>query len=60
LRHIDIKGRYVNGELTAKEQIYMKQPPGCAEINSTGEGLPSYEDTVWFKTIRVALGPKNS
>jgi hypothetical protein len=25
---IDIKGAYLNGELTTKENIYMRQPPG--------------------------------
>jgi Reverse transcriptase (RNA-dependent DNA polymerase) len=28
LHQIDIKGTYLNGKLTSKEQIYMKQPPG--------------------------------
>jgi hypothetical protein len=28
LHQIDIKGAYLNGELTSREKIYMKQPPG--------------------------------
>jgi len=28
LHQIDIKGAYLNGELTDEEQIYMRQPPG--------------------------------
>jgi hypothetical protein len=47
-----------NGELTAKEQIYMKQPPGYAENQLHWEVLSSYEDTIWFKTIQVVLVPK--
>lgn len=30
LHQIDIKGAYLNGELTSREVIYMKQPPGFA------------------------------
>jgi len=37
LHQIDIKGVYLNGELTSQEQIYMKQPPGYAAPNSTGQ-----------------------
>ena len=28
LHQIDIKGAYLNGELTDEEQIYMRRPPG--------------------------------
>ena len=28
IHQIDIKGAYLNGELTDEEVIYMKQPPG--------------------------------
>jgi hypothetical protein len=37
LHQIDIKGAYLNGELTSQEQIYMKQPPGYPAPNSTGQ-----------------------
>jgi hypothetical protein len=37
LHQIDIKGAYLNGELTSREQIYMKQPPGYPAPNSTGQ-----------------------
>jgi hypothetical protein len=30
---IDIKGVYLNGELTPEEIIYMRQPPGYAQGN---------------------------
>jgi hypothetical protein len=30
---IDIKGAYLNGELTSNENIFMKQPPGYAQGN---------------------------
>jgi hypothetical protein len=39
LHQIDIKGVYLNGELTADEVIYMHQPPGypaperCADFS---------------------------
>jgi hypothetical protein len=31
LHQIDIKGAYLNGQLTSQERIYMRQPPGYAE-----------------------------
>jgi len=34
LHQIDIKGAYLNGELTDREVIYMEQPPGYHEPNS--------------------------
>jgi hypothetical protein len=36
---IDIKGAYLNGELTDDETIYMKQPPGYAEKGPEGKTL---------------------
>jgi hypothetical protein len=36
LHQIDIKGAYLNGELTEHETIYMSQPPGYHAPNSTG------------------------
>src|SRR6202522_752242 len=36
---IDIKGAYLNGELTDQEVIYMKQPPGYAEKGPDGKTL---------------------
>ena len=30
LHQVDIKGAYLNGDLTAAEVIYMKPPPGYA------------------------------
>jgi len=35
LHQIDIKGAYLNGELTDREVIYMQQPPGYHEPNSS-------------------------
>jgi hypothetical protein len=32
LHQIDIKGAYLNGELTANEVIYMRQPPGIRPL----------------------------
>jgi hypothetical protein len=37
LHQIDIKGAYLNGELTSRECIYMKQPPGFHAPNSSGQ-----------------------
>ena len=34
LHQIDIKGAYLNGELTSRERIYMRQPPGYAAPDS--------------------------
>ena len=31
IHQIDIKGAYLNGKLTSKETIYMKQPPGYTD-----------------------------
>jgi hypothetical protein len=36
IHQIDIKGTYLNGELTEKEQIYMCQPPGFSAPNLKG------------------------
>ena len=33
---IDIKGAYLNGELTEDEVIFMKQPPGYEEVGMDG------------------------
>ena len=33
---IDIKGAYLNGELTDDEVIFMKQPPGYEEVGTDG------------------------
>ena len=35
LHQIDIKGAYLNGELTNREVIYMQQPPGYHAPNSS-------------------------
>jgi hypothetical protein len=37
IHQIDIKGAYLNGELTDQETIYMAQPPGYHAQNSTGK-----------------------
>ena len=37
LHQIDIKGAYLNGELTKREAIYMSQPPGYHAPNSIGQ-----------------------
>jgi len=39
LHQIDIKGAYLNGELTNEEHIYMRQPPGYPYPNTTGHVL---------------------
>jgi hypothetical protein len=39
LHQIDIKGAYLNGELTNEEVIYMRQPPGFPYANSSGKVL---------------------
>jgi len=47
LHQIDIKGAYLNGELTSRERIYMRQPPGYAAPNTpnlvlTGAGTRNF------------------
>jgi hypothetical protein len=37
LHQIDIKGAYLNGELTAHEIIFMQQPPGYHAPNTSGK-----------------------
>ena len=37
LHQIDIKGVYLNGELTDQETVYMAQPPGYHAPNSSGK-----------------------
>ena len=37
LHQIDIKGVYLNGELTEQEKIFMQQPPGYHAPNSSGK-----------------------
>jgi hypothetical protein len=37
LHQIDIKGTYLNGELTADKVIYMHQPPGYPAPDSSGK-----------------------
>jgi Reverse transcriptase (RNA-dependent DNA polymerase) len=37
LHQINIKGAYLNGELTERETIYMAQPPGYPTPNSAGK-----------------------
>ena len=37
IHQIDIKGAYLNGELTDDEKIYMKQPPGYPVSSNLGE-----------------------
>ena len=37
LHQIDIKGAYLNGELTERETIYMSQPPGYHAPDSVGQ-----------------------
>ena len=34
LHQVDVKGAYLNGELTADEVLYMRHPPGYCEDNS--------------------------
>jgi Reverse transcriptase (RNA-dependent DNA polymerase) len=51
LHQIDIKGAYLNGELTEREKIFMQQPPGQLHWQS----LPSSKDLVWLEAIWKAL-----
>jgi hypothetical protein len=37
IHQIDIKGAYLNGELTLDEKIYMQQPPRYPAPNSSGK-----------------------
>jgi Reverse transcriptase (RNA-dependent DNA polymerase) len=37
LHQIDIKGAYLNGELTEQETIHMSQPPGYHMPNIVGK-----------------------
>jgi hypothetical protein len=37
LHQIDIRGAYLNGELTERETIYMSQPPGYPALNSASK-----------------------
>lgn len=37
IHQIDIKGAYLNGELTDDEKIYMRQPPGYHAPDSSGK-----------------------
>ena len=39
LDQIDIKGAYLNGELTDNKIIYMRQPPGYPYPNANGHVL---------------------
>ena len=39
IHQIDIKGAYLNGELTDEEVIYMKQPPGYPVSPNSSEVL---------------------
>jgi Reverse transcriptase (RNA-dependent DNA polymerase) len=37
LHQIDIKGAYLNGELTSRETVFMSQPPGYLVPDSAGK-----------------------
>jgi hypothetical protein len=37
IHQINIKGAYLNGELTPDEKLYMQQPPGYPAPNSSGK-----------------------
>ena len=39
IHQIDIKGAYLNGELTNDEIVYMKQPPGYLVSSNSSEVL---------------------
>ena len=39
IHQIDIKGAYLNGELTDDEIVYMKQPPGYPVLSNSSEVL---------------------
>jgi Reverse transcriptase (RNA-dependent DNA polymerase) len=47
LHQIDIKGAYLNGELTDKETICMAQLPGYHTPNSSGKVCLHMKDTIW-------------
>lgn len=65
LHQIDIKGAYLNGELTSRERIYMKQPPGFHAPNSSGQvwhllktlyGLKQSARRWYHKLVEIMLG----
>ena len=52
IHQIDIKGAYLNGELTDEERIYMKQPPGYPVS-------PNSSDVLLLKTLVPKIGGNN-
>jgi hypothetical protein len=65
IHQIDIKGAYLNGELTANEIIYMKQPPGyaapdspnkVARLKKTLYGLKQSGRRWYQRLVRILVG----
>jgi hypothetical protein len=46
LHQIDIKGAYLNGELTEWEKIFMQQPPGYHVVKSPSKIIIQPETTI--------------
>jgi Reverse transcriptase (RNA-dependent DNA polymerase) len=59
LHQIDIKGAYLNGELTENEIIYIKQPPGYPSPDSSGKVCRLHKTLYALKQV-VTNGTRNS
>ena len=59
---IDVKGAYLNGELSADEVVYMKQPPRLRDPWSRWENssLHAPENPLWPQTIWEKMVPEVS
>jgi hypothetical protein len=57
---IDIKGAYLNGELTNDKVIYMKQPPGYSVSDPKWETprLSSSKNPLWVETVWKEVVPE--
>jgi len=60
LHQINIKGAYLNGELTEKEQICMKQPPGYQAEGAGGKICHLLKMLYGLKNNMVDAGIRNS